>query len=139
MKAIQRHQVPEGTRAIVSNDEIFTLLGPRRAVDAYVDVRQIWQIEPKELVALHRNLRVARRIPAPRGARDVLAIVDGVIVIATDQGVALACASDLSPIGEIDFERSTVWQHAFVPEDRSVVVALNRFMPTDLKVVRWTT
>jgi hypothetical protein len=138
LKPIQRHHVPDGTRAVVSDDEVFTLIGPRRAADAHVDVQQIWRIEPKELVALDSSLRVVRRIPAPRGARDVLAITDGVIVIATDRGVALACASDLSPLGELDFERSDVWQHAFVPEDRSVVISLNRFLPTELKVVRWT-
>jgi hypothetical protein len=139
LKPIQRHHVPDGTRAIVADGEVFTLLGPRRAADTHADIQQIWRIEPKELVALDKGLKVSRRAPAPLGAREVLAITDGVIVIATDRGVALARASDLGALGALEIERSDVWQHTFVWGGRSVVVSPDRFIPTQLKVVRWTT
>jgi len=139
LKATHRHQVPDGTRAVVADGEIFTLLGPRRAADPHVDIRRIWRIDPEELVALDRNLRVVRTAPAPSGAREVLAITEGVIVIATNRGVALVRASDLTVIGAFDIEHSDVWQHTFVSADRSVVVSSNRFLPTQMKVIRWIT
>lgn len=138
MKPIQRLQVPDGTRAIHANGEVVTLLGPRHAANADIDIKQIWRIEPKELVVLDRSLKVVRRAAAPLGAREVLAIKDGVIVISTDRGVALACMSDLGTLGALDIERSDIWQHAFVPEENSVVVLPSRFIPNQLKVVRWT-
>jgi hypothetical protein len=139
LKATHRHQVPDGTRAVVADGEIFTLLGPRRAADPHVDIRRIWRIDPEELVALDRNLRVVRTAPAPSGAREVLVITEGVIVIATNRGVALVRASDLTVIGAFDIEHSDVWQHTFVSADRSVVVSSNRFLPTQMKVIRWIT
>lgn len=139
LKPIARHRVPDGTRAAVSNGEIFTILGPRRAADPHVDLKQVWRIEPKELVVFSPDLEVARRVPAPSRAREILAVTDGVIVIATDRGVALVGASDLREIGAVDIEGSDVWQHAFTCRTRSVVVSPTRFVPSQLKVIRWTT
>jgi hypothetical protein len=139
LKPIERYRVADGTRAIVADGEVFTLLGPRRAADPHVDVKQIWRIEPTELVALDGNLRVARRVPAPSRAREVIAITDGVIVIATDRGVALARTSDLGELGVFDIAGSDVWQHTFLQAVRSVAVSPARFVPTQLKVIRWTT
>ena len=85
------------------------------------------------------NLRVVRRVPAPSRAREVIAITDEVIVIATDRGVALARTSDLGELGVFDFTGSDIWQHTFVRGTRSVVVSPARFVPAQLKVIRWTT
>jgi hypothetical protein len=86
LKPIQRHRVPDGRHAVVAAGEVFTLLGSKRAADPNVDVEQIWQIEPKELAVLDSSLKVSRRVPAPAGAREVLAVCDGVVVIATERG-----------------------------------------------------
>ena len=139
LKPIERHRVPDGTRAIVAEGEVFTLTGPRQAADSHVDIKQIWRIEPKELVALDGKLRITRRVPAPAGARDAIAITDGVVVIATDRGIALARKTDLGPLGVFDIADSGVWEYAFVMGARAVVVSVDRFTPTEIKVVRWTT
>jgi len=137
LKPIERHRVPDGTRAVVGNGEVFALIGPRRVADPHVDIKRVWRVEPKELVAFDTDLKVARRVQAPSGAREVLAITDGTLVIAAARGVTLVRASDLVELGSFEIERSDVWQHAFAPATRSIVVSPDRFVPTKLKVVRW--
>jgi len=136
LEAIGRHRVPDGTRAVVGDGEVFALTGARRAVPR-VDIDRIWRIEPKELVAFDSDLNVVRRVPAPSHAREVLGISNGTLVIATDRGVALARASDLAELGSFNVERVDIWRHAFVPATQSIVISPNRFMPAVLRVVRW--
>jgi hypothetical protein len=137
LKPIERHRVPEGTRAVVAGAEIFSLIGKKCAVES-VDIKQVWRIEPKELVVFDGDLKVVRRVPAPPRAREVLGIVDGTVVIATDRGISVFRTSDLAEVGAVDVERTNVWHHVLVPGDRCVVISPNRFIPTKLEAVRWS-
>ncbi len=137
LKPIARHRVPNGSRAVVAAGEVFALTGPRRATHRSIDVKQIWRIEPKELVVFDDELNVARKAGAPSGAREVLGVADGTLVISTDSGIALVRSSDFRELGAFEIQRSDLWQHSFVPAARAVVVSPDRFVPTELKVVTW--
>jgi hypothetical protein len=70
------------------------------------------------------------------GARSVAGILDDTLIVSTDSGLRLVRRSDLVTLGSCEVAQS-VWECTFVPGARAAVVQSNRFVPTELTVVRW--
>jgi hypothetical protein len=140
LQPVARRALPCGTRPVVAGSETFVLTGHRKPANHEIPIEQMWSVEPQELAALDNDgYSVKRKVPAVRGARDVLGVADGTVVIATDSGIWLARADDLASVGYCEVSSLIGGcPLAFVPSARAVVLIDNFLLPTELKVITWS-
>jgi hypothetical protein len=138
LRPVAQMPLPLGTEPLISDAAIYVLTGTKGPVDTRVPMERIWAVNPRAIARLDSHTyAVRRRSKAPRWPLRVLAIAGEEIVIATEEGIALVRASDFAPTGSCPVA-DEVWQHAFVPSERAVVMQVSRFMPRELKIVRWS-
>ena len=85
-----RHPLPLGTTPAVASEEIYVLTGSRVSADGEIPVARLWDVLPKQIVAIARaDLSVKRSAPVAFGARNVLGIDNGTLIVSTDTGLRL--------------------------------------------------
>jgi hypothetical protein len=137
LRRVARRPLPLGTTPVVADEEIYVLTGSRVSADSHIPIEKLWDVLPKHIVAIDRaDLTVKRTAPVAFGARSVAGILDDTLIVSTDSGLRLVRRSDLVTLGSCEVAQS-VWECTFVPGARAAVVQSNRFVPTELTVVRW--